>query len=112
MYGAKCMLVGMGIGMVVGASNTLVQEHVKSMCKCTKSLIDDTSNNLQDLKQSVNNYDLDSVNKVLKDKLDQLNKALDELTQNLSNEEITEKVKEVKVKVETLFKEIKQSFSI
>ena len=112
MYGAKCMLIGMGIGIVVGASNTLVQEHVKSMCKCSKSLIDDASNNLQNLKQSVSNYDLDSVNKVLKDKLDQLNNALDEITQNLSNEEINEKVKKVKEKVETLFKELKQSFCI
>ena len=112
MYGAKCMLIGMGIGIVVGASNTLVQDQVKSMCKCSKSLIDDASNNLQEIKRNVSNYDFDSVSKVMNDKLEQLKNALDEITQNLSTEEVNEKVKEVKEKVETLFKEIKQSFSI
>ena len=112
MYGAKCMLVGMGIGIVIGASNTLVQEYVKSMCKCSKNLVGDCKDNLQNIQQKVEDYDLDSINKVFTDKLDQLKRMLDEINQTLSKEEIIEKVKEVKEQVETLFKEIKQSFSI
>ena len=93
MYGAKCMLIGMGIGVVIGASNTVVQEHVKSMCKCSKNLMNEANSCLTTTKRKIENVDSDSINKVFTDKLDQLKTMLDEINQTLSQEEVSEKVK-------------------
>ena len=112
MYGAKCMLVGLLVGIGIGASSSVVQKHVKSMCKCSKNLMNEANSCLTTTKRKIENVDSDSINKVFTDKLDQLKTMLDEINQTLSQEEVSEKVKEIKEKVETLFKEIKQSFSI
>jgi galactitol-specific phosphotransferase system IIB component len=112
LYGAKWMLVGLLVGISIGSSSTIVQRHVKSMCDCTKQLLDETDQKIQDFKVTIRKTDLNSIKQSFIEKIEQLNKMLDEITSNLTEDEIKEKINEVKEKVETLFKEMKSNFSI
>ena len=112
MYGAKYMLVGLLLGIGVGASSNIVQRHVRSMCNCSKQLITNANKKMQECNKTLRETDLDSIKKVFTDKLEQLKSLLDEINSSLTQGEVQQKVNEVKEKVETLFKEVKHSFNI
>ena len=112
MYGAKCMLVGLLVGISIGASSSVVQKHVKSMCNCSRQMINDANKKMQQCNLTLKETDSDSIKKVFTEKLEQLKSLLDGINSSLTEVEVKQKVNEVKEKVETLFKEVKQSFSI
>lgn len=112
MYGAKCMLVGLLVGVVIGSSSNLVQKHMKAMCKCSKDLVDDTNDKIQEVQSKIDNIDVESIKKEFSNKIEQLKNMLDGISSSLSKEEIQQKVKEVSEKVNTLFQEIKQGLNI
>lgn len=112
MYGAKCMLVGLFVGITIGASSNVVQRHVRTVCNCSRQLYNDASQKMQDFNLSLKKTDLDSIKKTFTDKLEQVKNMLDEVTYSLKDSEVQQKVSEVKEKIETLFKEVKQSFNI
>ena len=112
MYGAKCMLVGLLVGVAIGSSSTLVQRHMKTMCKCSQDLMNQTNDKIQDIQTKVDNIDVESIKKVFTEKVEQLKTMLDNISSSLSKEEIQQKISEISEKVDSLFKEIKQDFII
>lgn len=111
MYSAKCVFIGMLAGMVLGTSN-LVQRHIKSMCQCSKNLLNNGKDKMQDLQKNINDIDFRTIKDSIYEKVEQFKLLLDDLIKSIKDENVKSKFNEVKLKVDDLFKDFKQSLSI
>ncbi len=97
MQNMKYMLCGLALGMVIGASSTMIQNKVQKACDCGCAV-----------KEKIKSIDGQDIVDAFNDKIYELRNSIYEIKENLTGE-VNSKISELIDQIEMLFKEIKQS---
>lgn len=105
MYGTKCLLVGLFAGMAIGASSSLVQRHLRTMCDCAKNTVNCANKQLDKIQNDVKEIDIENLKTAIDQKIDEFKEVLTTLKENLSKEELSKSIQEMSSKITNLFQE-------
>ena len=107
MYGTKCLLVGLFAGMAIGASSSLVQSHLRTICNYAKNTVHYANDKLDEMKSDIKNIDVEDLKQAVDEKIEEFKDALTSLKENISKEELTKSLHELSSKIENLFQEFR-----